>query len=247
MFHSPQMSNTTNSSRRADASRGEHATQLASRVLGYFFMLFMAVASVTTARAAPDLIAPNNTLPMRNIHIEVKQIQRSESQGSGLQGRGSVVLGGSGGLDLQGQLLANQRQQQQSGSATQQILVINGRAARISLSHRIPLRVVQTFVRNGALVRVSGTLILDAGTGFIATPRWDGSEQVDLELEAFAASGAAHQSNSRASSVLSVPLNTWVSVARSDTESQSQDSNFGGSGQTKEQAESEVQVRLNVR
>jgi hypothetical protein len=244
MFNAPQMPNA------ADILDSDQSQQITSRrrtILGTIFMLFMAAAPVYHARAAPDLIARTTSLPMRNIQIEVKQIQRSERLGTGLQSVGSMVVGGSGEINLQGQVTARQQQEQQSGSATQQILVINGRAARIALTHRTPIRVVQTFVRSGALVTVAGTLLLDAGDGFIATPRWDGSEQVELELEAFAASGTAHQTSSRTASVLSMPLNAWISIARSDTQSQAQTHELGGAGQSAEQAQYEVQVRLSVR
>ena len=191
--------------------------------------------------------------------IEVRQIQNRDAQTTALQSSGTVHADSAGNLGVQGQIQARQGQQRQSDNAVQQVLVLNGRSARINLGSRTPMRVVQTFVRNGTLVAVPTTLIWEAGTGFTATPRWDGSNTVELELGAqqtnssnamgSAAGGAGSLGRSTlqtTTSTLAVPLGTWVTVAQSDTDSDGQRNDLGGNARWATQASSEVQVRLTV-
>ncbi len=219
-----------------------------------FFMSFMLAALMEPAQAATDLIAASTPLPLRNVLIEVRQVQQTQAQDSGAQVSGSVGLGiGAWG---QGQIQARQGQSQRSGTATQQVLVLNGRSARVAVATQVPLRVLQTYVRHGVVVAVAGTLILEAGTGFSATPRWDGSDRVELEISAAQAlqgertlrgDAPATSQSAQAHSVLVVPLDTWVTVAESDTQSGGSGSSLGGQGQWAEQANSVLQVRLTVR
>jgi hypothetical protein len=225
-----------------------------------FFMSFMLVALMEPAQAAPDLIASSTPLPLRNVLIEVRQVQQTQAQNSDTQVRGSVGVGvgvdaGSGAWG-QGQIQARQGQSQRSGTATQQVLVLNGRSARVAVATQVPLRVLQTYVRNGAVVAVAGTLILEAGTGFSATPRWDGSDRVELEISAAQTlqggqtlRGDAPNAlqSAHTSSLLVVPLDTWVTVAESDTQSGGSGSSLGGQGQWAEQGSSALQVRLTLR
>ena len=219
---------------------------------------FSLFTPVCRAQAAINSIA-NSPLPLRNVLIEVRQIQNRDAQTTALQSSGTVHADSAGNLGVQGQIQARQGQQRQSDSAAQQVLVLNGRSARISLGSRTPMRVVQTFVRNGTLVAVPTTLIWEAGTGFTATPRWDGSNTVELELGAqqtnssnamgSAAGGAGSLGRSTlqtTTSTLAVPLGTWVTVAKSDTDSDGQRNDLGGNARWATQATSEVQVRLTL-
>lgn len=143
-------------------------------------------------------------------------------------------------------------QGQQSDAATQQVLVLNGRSAHIGLITRTPMRVVQTWMRNGRLVLVPGTVLLDANTGFNATPRWNGSDTMELEVAAAqtaeaGATGYTGQPTLQSSSVLVVPLDAWVTLAQSATQGISQRTDAEGQAQWSEQADSEVQVRVMLR
>ena len=74
-----------------------------------------------------------------------------------------------------------------------------------------------------------GTVLLEAGTGFSATPRWDGGALVELELSAQQAlrSGSAlpgTTATSGTSSVLALPLDEWTTVGESEQSSQSSNS-----------------------
>jgi len=228
-------------------------------VRGLLWALLLA-APVAIAQPAITSIANQaptaSGLPLRNIQIEVRQVLRAERQRNAIEANGQVVLGrGANPVDARGGLSVQQGRSAQSNTATQQVMVINGRSAKIALTHSTPLRVLQTFVRNGAVVVAQGTLILEVGTGFTATPRWDGREQVELEIEAYSSPAnlerqdtlARGPTSARTASVISVPLGAWVSVARSDTQSDGQGSELGGNSRWSEQADSEVQVRLTLR
>ena len=182
---------------------------------------FTLVDPVCIAQTAINSIASPSPLPLRNVLIEVRQIQHSERPSAAAQG-------------------------QQSDAATQQVLVLNGRSAHIGLITRTPMRVVQTWMRNGTLVVVPGTVLLDTTTGFTATPRWDGSDTMELEVAA-AQTSSAGRSSLHSSSVVAVPLGTWVTLAQSATQEISQRTGTAGPPQWSEQADSEVQVRVTLR
>lgn len=204
------------------------------------FASFWPLALVKYAQAAPDSIANPTTLPMRNLLIEVRQVQSDDSQRTG------VELGGSGRPGLQ------MNQSRNSGSATQQALVLNGRPVRLGLQTTTPIRLLQGFVRNGRVVTTVGTVLLEAGTGFSATPRWDGGALVELELSAQQAlrSGSAlpgATATSATSSVLALPLEEWTTVGESEQSSQSSNSGLTGGQQQSGQVRTEVQVRVSLR
>lgn len=152
-----------------------------------------------------------STLPLRNLQIEVRHVQRDDSARA-----------------------AGTAPDQTRASATtahQQVLVLNGQRVRIALRNTVPLLLVQTFIHNGVMTVVSGTVLMEAGTGFEATPRWDCHNQVELELAASQGKGAYHGQTASTSTLLMLPLGEWITVAES-----AQDS-----------ASTEVQVRVSVR
>ena len=208
-----------------------------------------AVALVNTAWSAPDSIANPGTLPLRNLQIEVRQVQTSDSQSEAAGGSGGVQIGTNGQAAAQGVLRLQQRQSQQSGTTTQQVLVLNGRSARIALGAQLPERVFQTWVRDGRTVVTQGTLLLEAGTGFNATPRWDGSDLVELEISTQQAQGTAGglPGSANSASVVVVPLGEWSTVAQSEQSSNSQRNGLGGSSRAASQSQFDVQVRVTPR
>jgi hypothetical protein len=202
------------------------------------FVSFWPLAHVEYARAAPDSIANPAPLPLRNLLIEVRQVQSDDSQ------RAGVELGNRPGVQM--------NQSRNSGSATQQALVLNGRPVRLGLQTTTPIRLLQGFVRNGRVVTTVGTVLLEAGTGFSATPRWDGGALVELELSAQQAlrSGNAlpgATATSATSSVLALPLDEWTTVGESEQSSQSSTSGLTGGQQQSGVVRTEVQVRVSLR
>ena len=217
---------------------------------------FWTIAPVSIAQTAINSGAISDfggsTLPLRNLLIEVRQVQSGDARQTELGSQGGVRLGTDGQVALQGELLARQRQTQQSTAAVQQVLVLNGRSADIALRSSTPLRLMQSFVRNGRVFVTQGVVFLQAGTGFAATPRWEGAEQVELTLSAQQAlippggtSSGATQSGT--SSTLVLPLGAWTSVAQSDSSGESSARSLVGNASTSEQRSMDVQVRITLR
>lgn len=203
------------------------------------------------AQTAPDLIAQTNPLPLRNLQIEVRQVQHEDSQRAGLESHGGVRVNPDGSLAVAGQVRAQDTQARQSGTAVQQVLVLNGRSAHIALRTDTPVRLMQTFVRHGVLVFTQGTVLLQRGTGFTATPRWDGSDRVELEIAAQQAvntsSAGIPQPSSSMRSVLVLPLGEWMTVAQSEQQTTDARSGLAGTASKASQTSTDVQVRLTVR
>lgn len=211
------------------------------------------LALAAIAQPAINSIANTSRLPLRNIQIEVRQVQRSSREQTGAQVNGTVHINSQGVGDAPAQLRLRQQQEQQSGTALQQVLVLNGRAARIALRTSTPLRLVQTVFRNGAVVYIQGTVLLDSATGFMATPRWDGSDRAELEIAATQATlssgnslGGVNPASSGASTLV-LPMGEWVTVAQSDEDSRTSQSGLNGMATQSGQNASELQVRLTVR
>ena len=204
-------------------------------------LLFISIWPLTlavNAQTAPNSIANQAPLPLRNLLIEVRQLQADNRQRSG------VELANQPGVQV--------NQARSSGTAAQQALVLNGRPVRLGLQTTTPIRLLQSWVRNGQVVTAVGTVLLEAGTGFNATPRWDGGTLVELELAAqqalqlgVAVPGA--RASSSASSVLALPLDEWTTVGESEQNSQSSNSGLTGVQQQSGQTRTEVQVRVSLR
>jgi hypothetical protein len=209
-----------------------------NRRYALIYASFMPLALVDIAQAAPDLGATTEPLPLRNLLVEVRQVQSDESRVAGV------------GVDSAGRLTGQAGQSQGSANAVQQTLVLNGRTARVALQTTTPLRLRQTVVRGGQVLVVQSTVLLEAGTGFSATPRWDGRDDVELELAAQQAqynAPLAAQANASTSSVVRLPLNVWSTVGESDQSSQGDQSGLTGVQNTSGRRRTEVQVRISVR
>lgn len=196
------------------------------RQLAGALMLFWLPALVAIAQPTIHSIVNDAQLPLRNIQIEVRQVQSGTQE-------------------------TRNRQSQRSSTAQQHVLVINGRSATIALRSSTPFRLMQTRFRNGTPFLVPGVVLLDATTGFSATPRWDGSNMAELELAASQAGNSLGRggvvASSNTSSTVLVPLGEWVTVAESDVNSLTNRSDWGGQGVEAAQQASELQVRLSVR
>lgn len=223
------------------------------RLLAIALCTFWLPALVVIAQPAMNSGASANKLPLRNIQIEVRQVQHGSQERSGVQASGSVELDNHGNSDVQLRLQLRDRQDQHSSTAQQQVLVLNGRSAAIALRSSTPFRLMQTQFRNGMPIQVPGVVLLDASTGFSAIPRWDGSDVIELELSATQAGAPSNlgrgmpPTSTRSASTLMIPVGEWVTVAQSDQGSQSSSSGWGGQSAQSAQQVSELQVRLTVR
>jgi hypothetical protein len=220
------------------------------RTLG-ILMLFMPLA--LTAYSQPTINSGTSAgisatdLPQRNVQIEVRQLQREDKQRAGVQVRtpSGSIQGSS--IASHGQLQVEQRQSRQSNNTTQYALVLNGRSTRVNLGSSTPLRLMQTYVRNGALFITQGTVMLEAHTGFVATPRWHGGDRVELEISAQQSGRTGALQTSNTSSTLLLPVGEWVTVAQSEQDSSSSTSGLGGIGNQTRSGGSDVQVRLTLK
>ena len=210
---------------------------------GLALALFWHLAPAAYAQAAINSGAIATSLPLRNLLIEVRQVQSEDGQQAGLDVQGGRVTGG----------LAQGRS---SGTAVQQILILNGRPARISVQTQTPLRLLQSFVRNGQIVTTQGTVLIEAGTGFSALPRWEGGDVVEIELNTqqalrplFPQSGAvnAPPAQSSTGSSMLLPLGEWMTVAETEQNPQNNQQSLRGAQMQSGVARTEVQLRVSVR
>lgn len=207
----------------------------------------MPLALIQQGRAAPDSGANTGTdratLPLRNLQIEVRQVLLSDPQRGAptLQGRVLMQPGAS-----RADLIWTQPSGPASPSqqADQRLLVLNGRRARIALHNSTPFRLVQTWVRNGVWTIVPGTVLLEAGTGFEATPEWDGGDQVTLSLSAAQGQGAYQTPSASTATLVVLPLGEWVSVAQSVQHTQDATAGLARGGSASVQTEVQVRVTL---
>lgn len=222
------------------------------RVFLILLACFWPLTPESIAQSATELIANNDRLPLRNLLIEVRQVQSGSTQQSGMETGAAVRIRSDGQFSAQGQLATRQQQSQQGATAVQQVMVLNGRNANIALRTAQPLRLLQSFVRNGRVIVTQGVVFLEAGTGFTATPRWDGAEQVELSIAAQQALPDARRATgttttSGAQSVLVVPLGQWTTIAQSELSDITDAQGLRGNSATATQSSTEVQVRITVR
>jgi len=216
---------------------------------------FWPLARMATAQPAIESIATTTPLPLRNLLIEVRQVQSGSAQQSGLETGGGVRIGDDGQFSAQAQLMARQGQFQQGSTALQQVMVLNGRSTTIAVRSTQPLRLLQSFVRNGRVIVAQGVAFIEAGTGFMATPRWDGAELVELSIAAEQSTPPAGgtrsmpgaSSTSSTQSVLVVPLGQWTAIAQSEFSGSNDVQSPNRSNASAMQSSTEVQVRITVR
>jgi hypothetical protein len=221
-----------------------------NRLSCFICMSFMAIAPVLYAQPAINSGAGSgaiaSTLPLRNLQIEVRQVQRDDAARAAVEATGTAQMRpGQSGATFGA--TAQDRTRAQASTSRQQVLVLNGQRATIALRNTVPLRLVQTFLHNGVMVVVPGALLLEAGTGFEATPRWDGQNQVELELAAAQGKGVYHGQTASTSTLLVVPLGEWVTVAQSEQQSTGAHAGLGSSADWTAQSGTEVQVRVSLR
>lgn len=149
-------------------------------------------------------------LPARNLLVSwrvVSSVDAQESRAGVRQGglvidsrKGVMGVGGQGGVELSTRQLARDQQ------THQQILVLNGRKARLDLRQQRPITQWQWVAQLGTggtggsgtsggpqggqqgvqpqVGLIAQTQWVDAGQGLTATPRWSGGKSATVELEA---------------------------------------------------------------
>lgn len=204
---------------------------------------FWLPAQVLYAQAAINLGANAAPLPLRNLLIEVRQKQSEDGQQVGVDVQGDRVKG-------------SLAQGSSSGTAVQQILILNGRPARIAVQTQTPLRLLQSFMRNGQIVTTQGTLLIETGTGFSALPRWEGGNVVEVELNTQQAlrpllpqTGTVNTPPAQSStgSSMLLPLGEWMTVAETERNLQNNQQSLGGAQRQSGTSRTEVQLKVSVR
>ena len=212
-------------------------------------MLLSALTPVLHAQHAINSIAPVTTntilLPLRNLQIEVRQV-RSDETGQAQVAASGAVDWGRGATTATLAATAQNRARAQASHIQQRVLVLNGRRASIALGNIVPLRLVQSWLQNGVWVRAVGTVLLEVGTGFVATPRWDGQDQVELELAAAQGSRADPTQSASTTTQLMLPLDQWVTVAQSETDTVDANPGLAGASAASQRASTQVQVRVSL-
>lgn len=181
--------------------------------------------------------AQNTVLPLRNLQIEVRQLRTDSAQEQG--------------VDLTKPMPLQSRNRSTEARTLQHSLVLNGRSVRLMSGTTAPLRLGQSYLRNGVIVVLPSTVWLESGTGFMATPRWTGDGFVELALDAQQAStslphAAGVVSQQSSSTQVLVPLNEWTSIAQGESAQDGQQTGIGQSLQRQEQGSFSLQVRISV-
>lgn len=228
-------------------------TQRLHDPLSMVLVALMLMAGAAWAQGYATAPPGADSLPLRNLQIEVRQVRGSSQSGSQLQAQGGVTLSpGQSGANVQ--INAQDSQRDANRDLVQRVLVLNGRQAAIRLGNSMPLRLVQTVVQGGVLRFIAGSVLVDANSGFAARPVWRGGSTAELELAAGQSarggpgtypSGAI--SSSSTDTVLSLPLDQWVTVAQSDDALSGSNSHLSGSAQSSSREALRVEVRLSVR
>lgn len=188
------------------------------------------------------VVAP---LPLRNLLIEVRQDDGENSSRERVAGEVAARVQ-PGSTEARVSIDAQSRQLDRRGSAQQQVLVLNGRPAAIVLGLNVPLRLRQLVTQGGIRRSVPGTVWLQAGTGFTATPVWEGGDSVYLELAATQGRQPLGQGASTATTLL-LPLDEWMTVADSEDVQDNRQGAAGLGGGGRDTRSSSRSLRVLVR
>lgn len=210
------------------------------------FLLALLSLGAGMLHAQPGLVVESPRLPLRNLLIEVRQDDGDSSARARL-GADVAARVQPGRTEANITLDAQSRQSERSGRAQQQVLVLNGRPAAIVLGNSVPLRLRQLITRNGVRVAVPGTVWLQAGTGFTATPAWDGGDMVYLELAATQGRQALMGNTASTNTALMLPLGEWMTVAESEDVQDNRLGAQGLAGGGRETRSSATRLRVQVR
>ncbi len=191
----------------------------------------------TTGEVAP--------LPLRNLLIEVRQDDGESSSRERVAGEVAARVQ-PGSTEARVSIDAQSRQLDRRGSAQQQVLVLNGRPAAIVLGLNVPLRLRQLVTQGGVRRSVPGTVWLQAGTGFTATPVWEGGDSVYLELAATQGRQPFAQGASTSTTLL-LPLDEWMTVADSEDVQDNRQGAAGLGGGGRDTRSSRQSLRVLVR
>lgn len=184
------------------------------RRLAALSVLFMAVA-------VPG--QPSAPLPLRNLQVELRQVEMLSQAPSGTPGSGSRVIGSVSSTNAPAGAVVYRTLPEQASlsrlQGTQRLTVINGRSASLRLSRATLLQWMQpAWQSDGTVALLPGAAWAEAVGGVSVRPRWPGGvAPVQLELAAESAElpvdPTAGVPSHRLHTTVSVPLDQWTPVA----------------------------------
>jgi hypothetical protein len=193
--------------------------------------------------------APNSTLPLKNLRVELRQTQDSSASGQRLSVDGSVVLS-PGQSAAQVRIQGTERDSQSNRGLSQQITVLNGRSAQAMVGTSVPLRLWQTAPSPQGFRLVPSTVLVERQSGLWVQPRWDGGADLELDVRAALAGGGnpfrPNGASASTETTLRLPLGAWVVLAESENASSQSDQGLVGQGQQQTQSSLRVEVRVTV-
>jgi hypothetical protein len=191
-------------------------------------------------------------LPARNLLVSWRVVTSADAtrERAGVR-QGGLVIDSRRGVSGQAGVELSTRQLERDQQTHQQILVLNGRKARLDLREQRPITQWQWVAQLGTggaaqgggsggqqgvqpqVGLVAQTLWVDSGQGLSATPRWSGGKgpvTVELEAESPAQPGRPFSQDAQgapparlvAQTTLSVPLGEWVPVAQTNRQEEVQ-------------------------
>lgn len=176
--------------------------------------------------------ATAQSLPLRNLLVEVRQGEAAVLEASGAAGSVGVVAR-DGRVDVRAGVAVDSRTLRREGEAVQQMLVINGGRASLRVGAQVPMHWVQWAMTTEGPVAWLGGELVDTGRRVVVQPRWPGggaAVTVEVQSESGALSGGGAPTRyapdglplpegsverTGVLTTLQLPLGEWVTVARS--------------------------------
>lgn len=216
-------------------------------------------------------------LPARNLLVSWRVVSSVDAQQSraGLR-QGGLVIDSRRGVIGQGGVELSTRQLERDQQTHQQILVLNGRKARLDLRQQRPITQWQWVAQLGnggfgggnggpggqqgaqpQVGLVAQTLWVDAGQGLVATPRWPGGKApvtVELEAESPGQPGRPFTQDAQGTppprlvvqTALSVPLGEWVPVAQTNRQEEVQRRGMLSTQGTSSDEQAVLEIRVSL-
>lgn len=182
---------------------------------------FAALSALFVAVAVPG--QPSGPLPLRNLQVELRQVEMLSQAPSGVPGAGARVIGSVSSANAPaGAVVYRTLPEEASVSrlqGTQRLTVLNGRSASLRLSRAMLLQWVQpAWQSDGTVALLPGAAWAEAVGGVSVRPRWPGGgAPVQLELAAESAELPVDPTTGapglQLHTTVSVPLDQWTPVA----------------------------------
>lgn len=206
-------------------------------------------------------LASAQTLPRRNLWVELRWVETQVSAAAVAGVRdGAVVLGTAGSVSPKGQVVLGTEKRSSDFQLLPRLLVLNGQTASVRLSETTAVQWLDYGVELDAATRgtpASGakvyaaprTITVGHSRGLSVSPRWPGGRQpvqVELRTELSQPGEAGASSQTQLVSTLQLPLGEWLTVARSGQSLQRQTGGTLSSRDAEVSSLRELQLRVDL-